>query len=145
MITESHIMYIDEPSISQAIRVHFAEFCIVDEKYLENIYRCFLNIKICSLLWEFADCATISYSCGSSIKVKEDFAWIDLSLSNCSWVSYTKNYLITFMMLEYNDLLKSKTFKQVTPSHNSRRSIKNLVPLPEGQHTKATQVIKMIW
>jgi hypothetical protein len=38
MITESHIMYIDEPSISQAIRVHFAEFCIIDEKYLENIY-----------------------------------------------------------------------------------------------------------
>ena len=30
-------MYIDEPSISQAIRVHFAEFCIIDEKYLENI------------------------------------------------------------------------------------------------------------
>ena len=58
MITESHIIYIDEPSISQAIRVHFAEFCIIDEKYLENIYiyiyRCFLNIKICSLLWEFA-------------------------------------------------------------------------------------------
>jgi hypothetical protein len=25
-------MYIDEPSISQAIRVHFAEFCIIDEK-----------------------------------------------------------------------------------------------------------------
>lgn len=48
-------MYIDEPSISQAIRVHFAEFCIVDEKYLENIYiYIFLNIKICSLLWEFA-------------------------------------------------------------------------------------------
>jgi hypothetical protein len=69
-------MYIDEPSISQAIRVHFAEFCIIDEKYLENIYihRYFLNIKICSLLWEFADCATISYPCGSTIKVKEDFA-----------------------------------------------------------------------
>jgi hypothetical protein len=45
MITESHIMYIDEPSISQAICVHFAEFCIIDEKRLENIYRCFLNIK----------------------------------------------------------------------------------------------------
>lgn len=38
MITESHIMYIDEPSISQAIRVHFAKFCIIDENYLEKIY-----------------------------------------------------------------------------------------------------------
>jgi hypothetical protein len=76
MITESHIIYIDEPSISKAICVHFAGFCIIDENYLEDIYiyRCFLNIKICSLLWEFADRATISYSCGSSIKVKEDFA-----------------------------------------------------------------------
>jgi hypothetical protein len=56
MITESDIMYIEEPSLSQAIRVHFAEFYIIDEKHLENIYiyRCFLNIKICSLLWEFA-------------------------------------------------------------------------------------------
>jgi hypothetical protein len=38
MITESHIMYIDEPSISQVICVHFAEFCIIDENDLENIY-----------------------------------------------------------------------------------------------------------
>ena len=38
MITESHIMYIDEPSISQVIGVHFAEFFIIDENYLENIY-----------------------------------------------------------------------------------------------------------
>jgi hypothetical protein len=38
MITESDIMYIEEPSISQAIRVHFAEFYIIDEKYLENMY-----------------------------------------------------------------------------------------------------------
>lgn len=32
-------MYIDEPSISQAVRLHFAKFCIIDEKYLEKIYR----------------------------------------------------------------------------------------------------------
>jgi hypothetical protein len=38
MITESHIMCIDEPLISQTIRVHFAEFGIIDENYLENIY-----------------------------------------------------------------------------------------------------------
>jgi len=38
MITESHIMYIDEPSISQTTRVHFAEFCIIDENYLEKKY-----------------------------------------------------------------------------------------------------------
>jgi hypothetical protein len=38
MITESHIIYIDEPSISKAICVHFAGFCIIDENYLENIY-----------------------------------------------------------------------------------------------------------
>jgi hypothetical protein len=48
------------------------------------------------------------------------------------------------MMLEYNELLKIKTFKQVTSSRNSGRSIKNLVALPEGQHSKATEVIKMI-
>jgi len=40
MITESHIMNIGEPSISQAIRVHFAKFCIIDENYLEKIDIC---------------------------------------------------------------------------------------------------------
>jgi len=38
MTRESHIMYIDEPSISQEMRVHVSEFCIIDEKYLEKIY-----------------------------------------------------------------------------------------------------------
>jgi hypothetical protein len=38
MTTKSHIMHIDEPSISQAILVHFSKFCVLDENYAENIY-----------------------------------------------------------------------------------------------------------
>jgi hypothetical protein len=45
MTTEPHIMYIDEPSIRQAIDVHFSEFCGIKGNYLENIFRCFLNYQ----------------------------------------------------------------------------------------------------
>jgi hypothetical protein len=74
MTTESHIMYIDEPSISQEIRVHVSEFYFIDENYPENIYRYFINYQtMLPLVGVCRDSATIGYRWGSSIKVKEDF------------------------------------------------------------------------